>query len=158
MASWFHWNNLFTSYLPTLKLFTQRETDVARPEMFRSFILPRVRQGQRKCGLWSLCKNQKAGSRFQDKGAISPSVPIFTGQFNERPNTTLSLTRFPHLFFFPSSSAGVIVVTWDKRRACSFGPIHVHLWLPNISLVYMRVCVCVRFRANEHTTGFWRAW
>lgn len=64
MASRFHWNNLFTSYLPTLKLFTQKETDAGRPEICRGFTLFRVSHSQRNRGLWSLCKNQKAGSCF----------------------------------------------------------------------------------------------
>lgn len=64
MASQFHWNNLFTAHLPTLKLFTQKETDAGSPEMFTGFSLSRVRHGQRNGGLWSLCKNQKSREPF----------------------------------------------------------------------------------------------
>lgn len=151
MASWFHWNNLFTSYLPTLKLFTQRETDVGRPEMFRSFILSRVRPSQRKCGLWWLCKNQKAGSRFEDKGAISRSVPIFTGQFNERPNTTLSLTPFP------PPTPPVLVSSWSHEINVEPAVLDQFMYICDCPTLAC-MCVCVRFTASEHTTGFWRAW
>lgn len=93
---------------------------------------------------------QKKGSSFWDKGTMSQSMPVFTGQFNGRRNTkTLSLTRISHVFVFPLESACVIMVSWDKCRPCGFGPISVCLWHPNVCLAsvwereWEREYVCV---------------
>lgn len=94
-------------------------------------------------------KSKNAGSYFSDKGIVSRSMPAFTGQFNGRPNiTTLSLTRFSHVFFFVFSleSACVIMVSRDKCRPCGFGSIYVRLWHPNVSLASVYVCM------------FWSEW
>lgn len=60
-------------------------------------------------------KSKKAGSRFQDKSTVSQRMPVFTGQFNGRPNiTTLSLTCLCHVrsfFLFSLKSARVIMVS-----------------------------------------------
>ncbi len=73
MASQFNWNNLFTSYLRTLKLFTQKETDGTDQKISGVFTLSRVRQSQRNRGLWSLFKKQKK------QGAISRTKAMNNG-------------------------------------------------------------------------------
>lgn len=86
---------------PMLKLFTQKETDA---EIFQGVLLSPESDAAKETEAYDrYVKPPKKRSGFWDKGTVSLSTPVFTGQFNGRPNiTTLSLTRLSHVFLiFP---------------------------------------------------------
>lgn len=89
----------------------------------------------------------KAGSCSEDKGTVSRSTPVFTGQFNGRPNIiALSFS------YFPSS---LLVSSWSREINADPAVLDRSTYVCDTPILASCPCVCAHFGANKHTTGLW---